>query len=103
MRKICFAAITFCLLTLCATAQPTQQDIMAAMELANDYFIQKYPDAGAPTFVKRERPSNLWTRGVYFEGLYALADLERQLGGERTDAYFKYIMDWGTGGNLATA
>ena len=71
--------LVLCLFTATAAkAQPSQQEIMAAMELANDYFIQKYPDAGAPTFVKKERPSNLWTRGVYFEGLYALADLERQ-------------------------
>ena len=40
-------------------SQPTRQEIMAAMECANDYFIAKYPDAGAPTFVKKQRPSNL--------------------------------------------
>ena len=66
-----------------------------AMECANDYFIAKYPDAGAPTFVKKQRPSNLWTRGVYFEGLYALAELERVAGRDKCDTYFKYIMDWG--------
>lgn len=73
----------------------TVKDIMRSMELANDYFIAQHPDAGAPTFVKKERPSNLWTRGVYFEGLYALADMERQLGGEKTDTYYNYILDWG--------
>ena len=56
---------------------PTRSEVLNAMELANDHFTKKYPDAGAPTFVKRSRPSNLWTRGVYFEGLVALTDIER--------------------------
>ncbi|MBO4215704.1 MAG: glycoside hydrolase family 88 protein, partial [Bacteroidaceae bacterium] len=58
-------------------AQPQRQDVIEAMERANDYFMKKYPDPGKPTFVKKERPSNLWTRGVYFEGLMALAEVER--------------------------
>ena len=45
----------------CLMAQVSKSGIMSAMELANDYFIAKYPDAGAPTFVKKQRPSNLWT------------------------------------------
>lgn len=77
-------------------AQPTRQEVMHAMELANDHFISKYPDPGKPTFVKRERPSNLWTRGVYFEGLAALTELERLTGGEKYQTYYKYIYDWGT-------
>ena len=77
-------------------AQPTPREVMAAMELANDHFIQKYPDAGKPTFVKRERPSNLWTRGVYFEGLAALTELERLTGGEKYLPYYRYMHDWGT-------
>ena len=78
-----------------AAAQPGQMDVMRAMERANDYFIAKYPDPGKPTFVKKERPSNLWTRGVYFEGLMALTEMERQLGGEKYRTYYKYIEDWG--------
>ncbi|MBR1668776.1 MAG: glycoside hydrolase family 88 protein [Bacteroidaceae bacterium] len=84
------------LLDMRVVAQPRQQEVMAAMECANDYFINKYPDPGKPTFVKRERPSNLWTRGVYFEGLAALTELERLMGGERFGRYEQYIMDWGT-------
>lgn len=89
-------ATLLAVLPLGIAAQPTQQEVMRALELANDYFIKKYPDPGAPTFVKRERPSNLWTRGVYFEGLMALTEMERLLGGEKYDAYYQYIADWGT-------
>lgn len=79
--------------------EPTVKGVMQALELANDHFIAKYPDAGAPTFVKKERPSNLWTRGVYFEGLYELAEMERVTGGAKYDTYYKYIYDWGTAHN----
>lgn len=81
-----------------ATAQtlPSRSEILEAMECANDYFIAKYPDPGAPTFVKKYRPSNLWTRGVYFEGLSALMELEALTGGKKYDAYHKYVYDWGT-------
>lgn len=78
---------------------PTVASIMQAMELANDHFINKYPDAGAPTFVKKQRPSNLWTRGVYFEGLWELAEMERLTGGAKYETYYKYIYDWGTAHN----
>ena len=76
-------------------AQPQRPDVIEAMERANDYFLKKYPDPGKPTFVKKERPSNLWTRGVYFEGLMALAEVERLVGSTKHEIYKKYIYDWG--------
>lgn len=76
-------------------AQLQRQDVIEAMERANDYFLRKYPDPGKPTFVKKERPSNLWTRGVYFEGLMALAEVERLMGSTKHEIYKKYIYDWG--------
>lgn len=78
-----------------AVAQPRQEEVLRAMELANNHFMKKYPDPGKPTFVKKERPSNLWTRGVYFEGLMALTELERQSGGAQYEPCRKYIYDWG--------
>lgn len=38
----------------------------------NNYFMEKYSDYKAPSNVGRERPSNIWTRGVYYEGLMSL-------------------------------
>ena len=32
-------------------AQLQRQDVVTAMERANDYFLKKYPDPGKPTFV----------------------------------------------------
>lgn len=84
------------LFSLNAVAQPAQLEVLKALELANDYFINKYPDPGKPTFVNKERPSNLWTRGVYFEGLVALAEIERLMESGRYKTYYQYIYDWGT-------
>ncbi|MCH5174852.1 MAG: glycoside hydrolase family 88 protein [Prevotellaceae bacterium] len=94
--KTSFLFVLSVLACMSVEAQPRQEEVMAAMECANDYFMRKYPDPGKPTFVKKERPSNLWTRGVYFEGLVALTEVERQTGGGRYGTYYKYIYDWGT-------
>ena len=80
-------------------AQPQREGVLAALELANDYFMRKYPDPGKPTFVKKERPSNLWTRGVYFEGLMALAEVERLAGRSKFESCKKYTYDWGAAHN----
>lgn len=38
----------------------------------NEYFMAKYAAPTLPTNVKKIRPSHLWTRAVYYEGLMAL-------------------------------
>lgn len=77
------------LLTLCTSAtQAKRLSVLEVMHLTNDYFIRQHPDAGAPTFVKKERPSNLWTRGVYFEGLCALNAIDPK------PQNTAYIMQW---------
>lgn len=64
-------------------------DPIAVARQANAYFMAKYPDPTEPTNVKRLRPSNLWTRGVYFEGLMALYKVDPQ------PEYIDYIDRWG--------
>ncbi len=95
-RNITTLLLAVISLTLSAQTLPPRAEVIQSMECATDYFIKKYPDAGAPTFVKKYRPSNLWTRGVFFEGLSALMALERLSGGEKYDTYYKYVYDWGT-------
>ena len=96
MRLTFLLLMTMVVNSVFAAKQPDRTDILRAMELANSHFQQKYPDAGAPTFVKKMRPSNLWTRGVYFEGLAALCDIEQLAGSSQYDANLKYIEDWGS-------
>lgn len=97
IKRLTTLIALFTIIILASSAQklPKQESILNAMELANKHFIEKHPDAGAATFVKKMRPSNLWTRGVYFEGLYELTVIEKKVNSPLYDTNFKYIIDWG--------
>ncbi|MBQ5393708.1 MAG: glycoside hydrolase family 88 protein [Alistipes sp.] len=74
-----------------ATAQelPDKKETLQAMIKVNGYFMKKYADYRTPSFVKNvTRPSNIWTRGVYYEGLMALYSIYPR------DDYYKYAVDW---------
>lgn len=68
---------------------PDRNDILQKMVLVNDYFMKKYADYTQPSFVGRSRPSNIWTRGVYYEGLMALYSIYPK------EEYYKYMYGWG--------
>lgn len=52
---------------------PDKKETLKTVTKVNDYFMKKYADYRTPSFVKNvTRPSNIWTRGVYYEGLMAL-------------------------------
>ncbi|MEZ0487917.1 glycoside hydrolase family 88/105 protein [Fibrella aquatica] len=78
-------------LTLTANAQklPAKKEILAKMTLANDYFMAKWPDTGKEIVTNKTRPSNIWTRAVYYEGLMALYKTDKQ------KRYYDYAVDWG--------
>ncbi|MDA3854433.1 MAG: glycoside hydrolase family 88 protein [Bacteroidales bacterium] len=59
------------------------------MTLANDYFMQKWPDVGKTIITNKERPSHIWTRAVYYEGLMALYSIDPK------EEYYTYAVDWG--------
>ena len=69
---------------VCATAD----EVLAATRHANDYFMAKYEDPTVPTNWKRVRPSSLWTRAVYYEGLMALLRVDPQ------QRYVDYTLKW---------
>lgn len=89
MRLILFAAVVT--LFSCATTKklPPKNDVLNVMRLTNQYFMNKWPDAGKPIVTNRERPSNIWTRGVYYEGLMALYSIDPQ------KKYYDYAVQWG--------
>ncbi len=76
------------LLMIPAMAQTTADDVLAVARRANNYFMQKYEDPTVPTNVKKIRPSNLWTRAVYYEGLMALQAIDPQ------PRYVDYARTW---------
>ena len=80
------------LLALPAAAQPLpkKRAVLQSMTLTNDYFMRKWPDPGQEIITNKARPSHIWTRGVYYEGLLALYQTDRQ------KRYYDYAVDWGT-------
>ena len=75
-------------LSLTALAQTTADEVLSVTRRANDYFMQKYEDPTVPTNVKKIRPSSLWTRAVYYEGLMALQAIDPQ------QRYVDYALRW---------
>lgn len=80
-----------------AQGLPSQAEIVARMTLANDYFMGKWPDPTTDIVTDKRRPSNIWTRATYFEGLMALYGIDRQ------KKYYDYAVEWGNGHNWEPA
>ena len=66
----------------------TADDVMSTLRKANNYFMTKYSDPTVPTNVNKIRPSSLWTRAVYYEGLMALYEIDAN------PAYIDYTDRW---------
>lgn len=84
MKRLIILCMTCCALT----AAYAQADVLKTAQLTNDYFMSKYSDPTQPTFVKKQRPSSLWTRAVYYEGLMALYAVDKQ------QRYLDYTAKW---------
>ena len=69
---------------------PSKKKILKPLLLANEYFMNKWPDPGKSIVTNRERPSNIWTRAVYYEGLMALYKINPQ------KKYYYYAVEWGS-------
>lgn len=95
--------ITYCLIFMvavlvgsCATQKKQvskvdeKKEVLDILRLTNDYFMQKWPDTGKPIYTTRWRPSNIWTRAVYYEGLMELYKIDPD------KRYYDYAVDWGT-------
>ena len=89
-RKFNFiiALVAVCQISI-AQALPNKQSVLKKMELANSYFMKKYADPGLAIITDKKRPSNIWTRGVYYEGLMALYSLDPK------PVYLDYADQWG--------
>lgn len=74
---------------LLAQSLPSRKKVLKAMTLSNAYFMNKWPDAGKTIITNKERPSNIWTRAVYYEGLMNLYKIKAD------KAYYDYAVQWG--------
>ena len=96
MRPILLCALlTSCPGLTASAAEPASASLSAPaavkeqMVRTNRYFMAKWPDPGVPVITNKKRPSNLWTRAVYYEGLMALHEIVPD------PAYLDYAAAWG--------
>jgi unsaturated rhamnogalacturonyl hydrolase len=87
--SICFMSVFAFSLNPLDSQNVPKTKTMEAMVIANKYFMEKWPDVGKIIITDRPRPSNIWTRGVYYEGLMGLYKLKPDT------AYLNYAIRWG--------
>ncbi|MBE7170746.1 MAG: glycoside hydrolase family 88 protein [Williamsia sp.] len=68
---------------------PDKKALLQQLQLANNYFMTKWPDPGKEIVTNIARPSNIWTRAVYYEGLMELYKLNKD------KAPYDYAVEWG--------
>jgi rhamnogalacturonyl hydrolase YesR len=88
-RLISFFLLFAISFSVSAQKLPSKKKIVKTLRLANQYFMNTWPDAGKPIVTNMERPSNLWTRAVYYEGLMALYNIDKR------QLYYDYAVQWG--------
>lgn len=86
------ACLAVSVTTVCAQELPSQKEILDVMVKVNGYVMDtRYPD---PTAVMpypsrhKDYESNIWTRGVYYEGLMALYSIYPK------NEYYEYAVRW---------
>ncbi len=86
-----FLILFFCSIFWQTYAQslPSKNRVVSNLQLANKYFMDKWPDAGKTIITNKERQSTIWTRSVYYEGLMALYSIDPQ------KIYYDYAVQWG--------
>ena len=87
--NICLLGAIFFSFSNLSAQTVSSSKTMESMVMANKYFMGKWPDVGKTIITERERPSNIWTRGVYYEGLMALYKLNPDA------SYLNYAVSWG--------
>jgi rhamnogalacturonyl hydrolase YesR/sugar lactone lactonase YvrE len=92
MRKtpLLLLLLLACIALRTAAALPDKASVLEAMQRANAYFVAKWPDPATPIVTDKTRPSNIWTRGTYYEGALALHRINRSA------AIHDYAVAWGT-------
>lgn len=90
MKKVVFIFIISLINVSAIVAQQPfdKKLLLKQMQIANGYFMDKWPDTGKTIITNKERPSNIWTRGVYYEGIMALHEIYPK------ETYYNYAYAW---------
>ena len=87
MKKLIFLILL--IISFHGFAKPKTTEVLAKLHVAKAYFQQKWPDVSAPIpRPDRIRPSNIWTRAVFYEGLMELYKIDPKA------SDMKYMLDW---------
>ena len=84
-----FVGSLFCFMQLQAQKTPSKSSVLKVMKSTNQYFMKTWPDPGLAIKTNIVRPSNIWTRAVYYEGLMGLHSVKPH------KDYYDYAVDWG--------
>lgn len=88
-KTLALLCLAFLLLAGNSWAQPLKQkEVLETLTKVNGYFMKKYADYRLPSFYKKMRPSDIWTRTVYYEGLLSLYSIYP------LDEYYDYAYGW---------
>lgn len=88
-KTLALLCLAFLLLAGNSWAQPLKQkEVLETLTKVNGYFMKKYADYRLPSFYKKMRSSNIWTRTVYYEGLLSLYSIYP------LDEYYDYAYGW---------
>lgn len=89
MKKILTTVLLALSFVTTAFAQSKEAEVMQKAISVNDWFMRQWPDPKKDTFVRNKvRPSSLWTRAVYYEGLMALNAVQPE------QRYMDYTLEW---------
>ena len=101
MKKIIFAAVALLCSTMAFaknesndTQLPPRAETLKTLIKVNDHYMKKHPDPleGIPYYSRKKvYEANIWTRGVYFEGLMALYSIHP------SNRLLDYAIEWADG------
>lgn len=74
--------------SISAQGLPDRKETLETLIKVNNYFMKKYADYRTPSYNGIIRPSNIWTRGGYYEGLMALHSVFPR------EEYYDYAYQW---------
>ena len=83
-------AISGIMIISCSAAQqlPSKDTPMKQQVTFNRYSMDKWPDPRIDIVTDEVRPSNLWTRATYYEGVMALHRIKGN------EDYLDYALEW---------
>jgi rhamnogalacturonyl hydrolase YesR len=87
-KTLLVLTLSGCLFQTQAQELPDRNDVLDVMIKVNEYFMTQYADYTKPSNHGIMRPSNIWTRGVYYEGLMVLHQIHPR------KEYYQYALKW---------